>query len=82
MIDYRIVQAEIAVKNNYPDAQQFEDWGDTWDMSCVYRFEGETPIELIGWDGGEPEDQVLYRDWAWVPKALKKAYDLGREHGQ
>lgn len=26
--------------------------------------------EVIGCDGGEPEDQLLVRDWAWVVDAL------------
>lgn len=30
-----------------------------------------------GWDGGEPEDQLLVRDWQWVPGALQAAYDAG-----
>jgi hypothetical protein len=27
-------------------------------------------VEFIGRDGGEPEDQLLVRDWAWVTGAL------------
>lgn len=34
---------------------------------------------IIGSDGGEPEDQRLYRDWAWVVPALNKAYQEGLE---
>ncbi len=37
--------------------------------------------EFIGMDGGEPEDQRLYRDWAWVVPALNKAYNDGLEAG-
>jgi hypothetical protein len=33
--------------------------------------------EIIGWDGGEPEDQLLSRDWRWVVGALNKALELG-----
>lgn len=32
-------------------------------------------------DGGEPEDQMFYRDWAWVPEALREAYAFGLEDG-
>ena len=28
--------------------------------------------QWVGWDGGEPEDQVLVRDWAWVPVLLNE----------
>jgi hypothetical protein len=44
----------------------------------VWRCENGVPVECVGYDGGEPEDQVLIRDWKWVPLALKAAYDLGR----
>lgn len=27
---------------------------------------------VVGCDGGEPEDQLLVRDWAWVPYLLNK----------
>ena len=31
------------------------------------------------YDCGEPEDQSFYRDWAWVPLALRDAYLCGVE---
>lgn len=31
--------------------------------------------EIVGIDGGEPEDQSFYRDWAWVPVLLNKLAD-------
>ena len=34
---------------------------------------------LIGMDGGEPEDQILYRDWKWVVPALNRAYIEGKK---
>lgn len=34
------------------------------------------------WDGGEPEDNLFCRDWAWVPTALENAFKLGAEYGQ
>lgn len=33
-------------------------------------------------DGGEPEDQTLLRDWAWVQDAIRLAYDIGRSDGE
>lgn len=33
----------------------------------------------VGHDGGEPEDQTLYRDWSWVVPALNKAFKDGKE---
>lgn len=35
----------------------------------------------IGRDGGEPEDQLLIRDWGWVCPALNAAYAAGLKAG-
>lgn len=41
---------------------------------------------VLGWDGGEPEDQLLVRDWKWVPYLLDKverqAHEAGRSAGR
>ncbi len=50
-----------------------DDVWDTWLWTTfVFRYDGDTPIEYVGCDGGEPEDQTLSRDWAWVVGALNK----------
>lgn len=46
----------------YIDEQEDEDFG--W----VVR--DRTTGEIVGEDGGEPEDQLLVRDWQWVASAL------------
>jgi hypothetical protein len=33
-------------------------------------------LEVLGQDGGEPEDQTLNRDWSWVPTLLNKEHDF------
>jgi hypothetical protein len=48
---------------------------------AVVRYEDDAAKEVIGEDGGEPEDQLLVRDWDWVPKALDEAYQLGMKNG-
>jgi hypothetical protein len=52
----------------------------SWDVpaSGVFRLEDGVPVQLIGWDGGEPEDQTLGRDWSWIAPALQAAYESGR----
>ena len=77
-IEYRTESCHEALTNGWPNAQATgdDDWG-----AVVYRFEGGKPVEPIGWDGGEPEDQTLWRDWSWVAPALQAAYELGRSHG-
>lgn len=32
-------------------------------------------------DGGEPEDQFFWRNWSWVPDAIRQAYLLGLKDG-
>jgi hypothetical protein len=57
------------------------DWCD-----CPYRTElcERTPdgkVNVLGIDGGAPEDQTFGRDWSWVQKALNKAYEDGITQG-
>lgn len=51
------------------------------DRTALWRCRDGEPVELIGVDGGEPEDQTFGRDWCWVPGALQAAYDRGRNDG-
>ncbi len=44
----------------------------------VYR-EGRCVLQES--DRGEPEDQSFYRDWSWVPDAIRDAYAYGVEDG-
>lgn len=50
------------------------------DTASIVRYENNLPVEWISNDGGEPEDQSLWRDWDWVANALKAAYLLGKRH--
>lgn len=80
---YVRVAVDDAVSDKLDGWQNFDD--DDNAMSAVYLTDDYgRPVELIGWDGGEPEDQNLYRDWAWVVDALNTAYkdglEAGREH--
>lgn len=56
------------------DNRRVEEW-----TSAVVRRRAGKIVEVIGTDGGEPEDQTLIRDWSWVVPALNDAYELGRE---
>jgi hypothetical protein len=38
--------------------------------------------EFVASDGGDPEDQTLSRDWAWVVGALNNAYQEGLKDGR
>ena len=33
--------------------------------------------DVVGSDGGEPEDNTFYRDWSWVPDLLNKVANGG-----
>jgi hypothetical protein len=58
------------------DLRPIMDWDG--DDRGVFRLVDGCPVELIGQDGGEPEDQTLGRAWSWVVLALRKAYEQGR----
>jgi hypothetical protein len=49
--------------------------------TAVVRIVDEKIDAIVGVDGGEPEDNRLYRDWAWVTPALNDAYRRGLEDG-
>ena len=34
------------------------------------------------YDGGEPEDNSFFRDWAWIAGAIEEAYKLGLKDGR
>lgn len=61
------------------DLRAWSDWDS--DATGVFRCVDGVPVELLGSDGGEPEDQTIRRDWKWVAPALQAAYDLGRSGG-
>lgn len=76
-VEYRVVPFLEAKKHNWPGTETTDDYHDDW-TSIVYRFENGEPVAVIGTDGGEPEDQTLRRDWAWVVFALNNAYRSGQ----
>ena len=51
-----------------------------WDEHTCYVIEytDDVPTRVVGRDGGEPEDQTLWRDWSWVVPALHQAYEDGK----
>ena len=46
---------------------------------CIVEHLPDGTLILIGCDGGEPEDQLLVRDWSWVAPALNAAFDAGKD---
>ncbi len=45
----------------------------TSDYGDEYRELVDTSTgDVVGSDGGEPEDNTFYRDWSWVPTLLNK----------
>jgi hypothetical protein len=84
VITYNVLTPGVAVDLGAPedlveDLRAFGDWD--YDSSGVFRCEDGVPVELLGSDGGEPEDQTLGRDWSWVAPALQAAYALGAAEG-
>lgn len=59
-----------------------EDWMSGEPTNQLWRCEDGVKVEVLGSDGGEPEDNTLRRDWSWIAPALQAAYELGIEHGR
>ena len=66
----------LAVDALRPEEDQWQDYKYT---NFLFRQLDGRPVEYIGCDGGEPEDQTLRRDWSWVVTALNKAHRDGWE---
>lgn len=77
MIEYDVVSVRDPELIAF-DPEFDSSWVDEW-TSAVVRRRGGKIVEVLGTDGGEPEDQTLTRDWAWVAPALRDAYRRGRD---
>lgn len=79
-ITYEVREEAEALEalGNVEEAESIRKWAG-WDRSAyaVVRCEDGQPVEILGTDGGEQEDQTLSRDWSWVVPALRAAYELG-----
>ena len=58
--------------NRFFIAERYADNGELSHRALVDAADGRE----LGTDGGEPEDQSFWRDWAWVPDEMNK---LGNE---
>ena len=79
---YRVADGDELVAAGIKDAAELKSerfWGR---YSSYVVYEGADGLEVIGEDGGEPEDQTLGRDWSWVAPALNEAYRRGLEAGR
>ena len=64
-----VIDQKEAWARRWRDEPPF-DWEDEY-RRLLFDTSTSPPTEIAS-DGGEPEDQTLYRDWAWVPKLLNK----------
>ena len=48
----------------------YNEEAECWDL--VLKDKDNQVIEVLGSDGGEPEDQLLVRDWDWVPTLIQR----------
>lgn len=87
---YKTMSAESAKEAGFPLPKYEESWEDLLDGKSwhpaphyvVQTMDDGTFVAYIGSDGGEPEDQTLYRNWYWVAEALQAAYEAGHSDGQ
>ena len=79
MRQYKLICSEDATDDlvGVDEWKPYEDEGDI--RYAVYECVDDIPIRFLGCDGGEPEDQTLWRDWKWVVDELNRAYKAGRE---
>jgi len=62
----------VSEVNRFFIAERYADNGELSHRALVDAADGRE----LGTDGGEPEDQSFWRDWAWVPDEMNK---LGNE---
>jgi len=74
---FQMLDFDEVVALGLEEPQEESMWSDHKYRCYVVEFANEGP-KILGSDGGEPEDQRLYRDWAWVVPALNKAYHTAR----
>lgn len=74
---FRIFSMREAMDAGYISADSDDDG---WAVFEFAHQDDEHP-RIVGGDGGEPEDQLLVRDWEWVVHALNAAYEQGRKDG-
>ena len=81
-MNYKILTFKDAIKLGYSNEDYDNDpqWYEY--RSGVFLMEKGIPIEMLGCDGGEPEDQTLGRDWSWIVDALNDAYRNGFDDGE
>lgn len=58
-----------------------EDENDWEPSSTVWRIDKDGNKEIVGWIGGEPEDNNSYRTYSWIERALNEAYQNGYKDG-
>lgn len=81
---YKTMTINEAIKQRVPGADEWSDWRADYEldlMSCIVEYENQTPLRIVGTDGGEPEDNSLIRDWSWVAGELNQSYHKGYTDG-
>lgn len=80
-VTYEVIPLDFAKEGDLPYHSDWEDDSDRYEYGQgIWRCVDGKPVEFIGEDGGEPEDQTLRRDWSWVAGELTRAFELGRTY--
>jgi len=77
-LSYRVIFCE-----DLPDHIKKQlDYGKGEDLFwALVEYHDGSPVFAIGCDGGEPEDQILVRDWKWVGIAMNKLANIINQKG-
>ena len=67
---FLVVYCDVARELGIGDDDLFDNSGrGSW---CLLEKLWNGAFRLVGQDGGEPEDQLLVRDWSWVCDELNR----------
>jgi len=63
-VTYRVISVDEATAIGFADASD--------NTFGILVADEPGRCRIVGWDGGAPEDQTLWRDWRWVPAELNR----------
>jgi hypothetical protein len=73
---FEVIDNEKAVALGLAEVDKYDKYHFWW---LVVENLPDGTKRIVGEDGGEPEDQLLVRDWKWVAPELNAAFKAGVE---
>jgi len=79
---FKVLSSTEAINQGFIRGDEVEFYKNNPNWLLFEFDETDNEPRLVGQDGGEPEDQLLVRDWSWVVKELNRAYKRGYLKGR